>query len=32
MLRDKRHCSQVLWLEDGKTHCKQAKAIQVFES
>ena len=32
MLRDKRHCLQVLWLEAKSTHYKQANAIQVFES
>ena len=32
MLCDKRHCLQVLWFEAGSTHCKQANAIQVFES
>ena len=31
-LCDKRHCLQVLWLEAGTTHCKQANTIQVFES
>ena len=32
MLRDKCHCSQVLWFEAGSTNCKQANTIQVFES
>ena len=32
VLCDKRHCLQVLWLEAGTTHCKQANTIQVFES
>ena len=32
MLCDKCHCLQVLCLEAGTTHCKQANTTQVFES
>ena len=30
MLRDKRHCSQVLWLEAGSTTAKQAQLSQLL--
>ena len=32
MLRNKRHCLQVLEFEPSSTNCKQSKSIQVFES
>ena len=32
MLRNKRHCLQVLGFEPSSTNCKQSKSIQVFES
>ena len=30
MLRDKRHCSQVLWFEAGSTNCKQTQWSQLL--
>ena len=30
MLRDKRHCSQVLWFEAGSTTAKQAQLSQLL--